>query len=190
MAEPFEKALQIGRAYGALTRAIAQQSNAERLRIAEQNFRTGRSQIDAQRAERTAELSRVFQRHVGQLQANAAYRGVGQAGSTAALVGASVAEAAVARRNIEINANNAIASLGAQSQPVLEDEQLAEMEGTFRGLSIGSDFAAAVASLPSTTKKSSKWVQTGLGWQELYSFEQVPGSLDLSKMFPEFNLGE
>lgn len=190
MAEGFEKALQIGRAYGALTRALVERTNQERLRIAQRNFDAGRKQIGDQAHARSAELAGVFQKHVGQMQANAAFRGVGQSGSTAALLQASTSEAEIARRNIEINANNATGALAAAAQVEVEDEQLAEMEGTFRGLGIGSDFTAAVANLPSTRTRTSQWVQTGLGWQELYSYNEQPGSIDLGSMFPEFDFGE
>jgi hypothetical protein len=181
----FKKSMQIARAYGALTRAIVAQSNAERIKVAQGNFDTGRRQIDAQAAERSAELSGVFQQHVGQLRSNAAFRGVGQGGSSSALERAAGAQAEVARRNIETNANNAIGALAAQSQIATEDEQLAELQGTFQGLSIGGDFVQALASLPSNTTQTSQWVNTGLGWQQVYTNHETPGSMDLSEMFPE-----
>lgn len=187
MAEGFQKAVQIARSYGSLTRTLVERANAERLRVAQGNFDAGRTQISAQSRERSAELAGVFQRHVGQLKANAIYRGVGSAGSSAALVGASMAEAEVARRNIEINANNAVGALAAASQIETEDEALAEIEGAFRGLAIGGNFVEALASLAPVRTETSSWVNTGLGWQQLHNVNESPGRFDIRDIFPEFN---
>lgn len=187
MAEGLQRALEIARSYGVLQRKLVERSNAERLRVAQGNFNAGRQQITDQVAERSAQLSSVFQKHMGQLSANAAYRGVGSAGSTAALAGTASVEAGVDRRNIEINANNSIGSLAAQTQITTEDAQLAQLEGTFKGLSIGSSFNEALASLPDKHSQSTSWVQTGLGWQAVNTTNTTPGSFDIKDVFPEFS---
>jgi hypothetical protein len=180
-----DKAVQIARAYGQLTRAITERSNAERLRIAQGNYDATKAQIDAQAQQRASELSGVFQQHVGQLQANAAFRGVGAGGSTAALLASAGVEASVARKVIEINANNATGALAASSQIETEDAQLAQIQGTFQGLSIGNDFVSALASLPSSTVRQTNWVQTGLGWQPWYTYNEVPGQFNIENLFPD-----
>lgn len=187
MAEGIQKALEIARAYGTLTRKLVERSNAERLRVAQGNFDAGRDQLTEQAREKSAELAGVFQKHLGQLGANAAYRGIGASGSAAALAGSAAAEAGVARRNIEINANNSIGALAAQTQITTEDAQLAQLEGTFKGLSIGSSFTEALASLPDQHNQSTSWVQTGLGWQAVPTTTTTPGSLDIKDLFPEFS---
>lgn len=176
----------IARSYGALTRALAERQNAERIRIAQANFDTTRSQINDQKRQKASELAGIFQSHIGTVRANAAYRGVG-GGSVLALETGASAQAEVARRNIDINANNAIGAAAAQSLVPLEDPQLAQLEGTFRGLSMGSEFAAALASLPSSTQRYVEWVQTGLGWQAVNRTREVPAYFNLGEQFPELH---
>ncbi len=178
------KAVQIGRAYGALTRRLTEQANAERVRIAQANFDATRTQIGQRRNEQVAELSGVFQKHIGSVVANAAFRGVG-GGSVSALVGASTAEAEVARRNIDINANNMVGAAAAEATVPIEDPVLSELEGTFRGLGIGGDFVEALARLPSEKTESVDWIQTGLGYQAVKTTRETPASFDLQSQFPE-----
>lgn len=178
------QAVQIARAYGSLTRALAERGNAERIRIAQANFDTARQQITAQRNQRAAELAGVFQQHIGTVRANAAYRGVG-GGSVAALETAASAQAEVARRNIDINANNQIGAEASQALVPIEDPTLAQIEGTFQGLRIGGDFVTALAQLPSNRTRITEWVNTGLGYQPVYSYRETPGSFNLRGQFPE-----
>lgn len=179
-------AISIARSYGALTRALVERQNAERIRAAQANFDTTRKQIDAAREQKVAELSGIFQNHIDTIRANAAYRGIG-GGSVAALETSTSAQAEVARRNVDINANNAIGSAASQAIVPIEDPQLAQLEGTFRGLSIGGDFAAALANLPSTTQNYTEWVWTSIGWQAVNKTREIPGSFNLANQFPELN---
>jgi hypothetical protein len=180
------KAVEIGKAYGALTRALTEQANAERIRVAQANFNASRTQIEAQRNQRSADLSRTFQKHIGAVQANAAFRGVG-GGSVAALIGEVTAEGEVARRNIDINANNAIGAEAAQAVVPIEDPALAQLEGTFRGLGIGSDFVEALDQLEPTRGTRTDWVRTGIGWQAVRRTTETPQNFDLRQMYPELD---
>lgn len=181
-----QQAIRIARGYGQLSRALAEQANAERIRIAQGNFDASRRQIEAQGAERASELSRVFQRHTATVTANAAYRGVG-GGSVAALVGSATAEAEIARRNIEINVNNAVGAEAAQASVPIEDPVLAELEGTFRGLQIGSEFVESLARLEPEQSQSTQWVKTGAGWQQVIRTRERPGEFSLLESFPELD---
>lgn len=180
------KAIPIAKAYGALTRALAERGNAERIRVAQANFDTTRTQIVEQKSQRASELSAVFQNHIATIQANAAFRGIG-GGSPTALITSEGAKAEVARRNIDINANNAIGSAAAQASVQIEDPNLAEIEGTFKGLSIGSDFTRALDSLPARRSLETEWVNTGLGYQAVQRTRETPQTVDLREMFPELD---
>lgn len=180
------KAVSIANAYGALNRALVEKANAEHVRVAQANFDAGRSQIEAARDQKVSELSGVFRTHIASIQANAAFRGVG-GGSLNALVGSSTAEAEVARRVIDINANNAIGAEAAQATVPIDDPALAQLEGTFRGLGIGGDFVSALDSMPETTTHSTSWVHTGVGWQAVDSVTHEKQNFDLIGQFPELD---
>lgn len=181
-----ETAVRIAQAYGSLTRALVERQNAERVRIAQVNFDASRQQITAAKDQKVAELAGVFQQHIGTVRANAAYRGVG-GGSVAALIGSAAAEGEVARRNIDINANNQIGSAASQAIVPLDDPMMSQFQGFFQGLGIGSDFSTALASMPSTRVNQTTWVNTSLGWQALNSSHEVPQSFDLGSQFPELD---
>lgn len=181
-----QTAINIARAYGSLARAIAERQNAERSRVAQANFDATRNQINAQKAEKAAELSRVFRKHTASIRANAAYRGIG-GGTVAALEGSASAEAEILRRNIEINANNAIGAAAAEANIPMEDPLLSQLEGTFQGLRLGMEFVNALALLPSQTVRNSTWVQTGAGWQQWYNYSQQPQYVNFTNLFPELN---
>lgn len=187
MAEPENgQAIKIARSYGTLTRALTERSNAERIRIAQANFDAGRTQVNAQRDQRASELAGVFQQHIGTIRANAAYRGVG-GGSVAALEGAASAQAVVARRNIDINANNEIGSAASQAIVPVDDTILSELQGTFQGLGIGSDFVTSLAQLPSVRGSHTQWVRTGAGYQEVRFNTESPATVNLRGQFPELD---
>ena len=181
-----KKAVKIASAYGSLTRALTERTNAERIRIAQANFDVERKQVTAQKDQRASELAGIFQNHVGTVQANAAYRGVG-GGSVAAIVGATSAEAEVARRNIDINANNAIGAAAAQAMVPIDDPVLSQLQGTFQGLDIGSNFVESLASLPSQHTSTTYWVNTSLGHQAVRINQETPGTFNLRDQFPELD---
>lgn len=181
-----DTALGIARAYGSLTRALVERQNSERIRIAQANFDASRQQITAAKDQKVAELAGVFQQHLGTIRANAAYRGVG-GGSVAALLGSASADGEVARRNIDINANNQIGSEASQAIVPLDDPIMSQFQGFFQGLGIGSDFAQALASMPSSRVNDTTWINTSLGWQAWNTSREVPQTFNLGESFPELD---
>jgi hypothetical protein len=179
-----EQATNIAKAYGAVSRALAEQANAERIRIAQANFDANRLQVEEQAAQKSSELARTFQQHVGMARANAAWRGVG-GGSVTAQERAMDAEAEVARRNIDINATNMIGALAAGSLVPIEDPILAQIEGTFEGIMIGAEFVSALEALEPDFRTQTTYVQTGLGYQPIQSMTSTPQQFNLADQFPE-----
>lgn len=179
-----EQAATIARAYGSVTRALAEQSNAERIRVAQANFDANRNQVEEQAQQQAAQLGKIFQQHVGMTRANAAYRGVG-GGSVVAIERAADAEAEVARRSIDINATNMIGALAANSLVPVEDPILAQIQGTFEGLQIGADFVAALEALEPDYRMTTNFIHTDLGYQPFQTKTAVPQQFDLGEQFPE-----
>lgn len=180
------KAVGIAKAYGELNRALTERANSERIRVAQANFSASRNQIEAARAQKVSELSEVFSNHIASVQANAAYRGVG-GGSIHALVGAATAEAEVARRVIDINANNAVGAEAAQATVPIDDPVLSQLEGTFKGLGIGGDFVNSLDQLPETSSHTTQWVKTGLGYQAVDVVTHDKQNVDITSQFPELD---
>lgn len=182
-----DKVMGIARAYGKVQRALAERSNAERIRLAQANFNTGRAQIEAAAGQEVSELSSIFRKHIGSIQSSAAVRGVGGA-SIQSLESSATAEAIRARTNIEINANNQIGSLASQSQVQIEDPALAEFSGVFQGLGIGSDFLTALQNLPENRRTRTEWVRgPSGGYQAIQITESSAQNFDIRSQFPELD---
>jgi hypothetical protein len=178
--------LDIARNYGEFQRDVTEKQNAELVRTAQMNYDVAEQQTNAAAAEQAQSLSLEYQKARGAAQAMAAYRGV--ASPTAELAAEGV-QASRARRNIEINAANAIAAAAAGAQVQQADPNLAQFQGTMSGLQLGGQLAEAQAAMPYETVINYETVQTGLGWQTIPVASRVQQDLDLSALLDQLDMG-
>jgi hypothetical protein len=131
----------VAQAFAAISERAAKQSNIDRLRIAEGNIAAGTAQIELEETTQRKKIARAFALHQGQVVAEAAYRGGGEATATER------AAATAASEEVAIVTANAAAKRGALTASqaiILEDPFLARLEGGLRGREIGSTIAKSM----------------------------------------------
>lgn len=178
--------LDIAKNYGDFQKDVTNKQNAELVKTAQMNYDVSEQQTNAAAAEQAQNLSLEYQKTRGAMNAMAAYRGV--ASPTAELAAEGV-QATRARRNIEINAANAIAAAAAGAQVQQQDPNLAQFQGTMAGLQLGGQLAEAQANMPYETVYSTQGVWTGLGYQTVRTANRVQQDLDLSTLLDELDFG-
>ena len=176
--------MDIAKSYGEFQRDIVETQNEELVKTAQKNYDVAEQQIEDAAAEQSYQLSLQYQKARGAALAMAAYRGVSE--PTAEAQSESY-QAARARRSIEINAANSIASAAAQAQVQLQDPNLAQFQGTMEGLRLGSSLAEAQANMPYNTVYNTEYVETGIGWQPITTATRVQDQIDLSGLLEGLN---
>lgn len=178
--------LDIAQTYGQFQRDVTEKQNAELVRTAQLNYDVAEQQTKAAAAEQAQSLSLEYQKAAGAARAMAAYRNV--ASPTAELAAEGV-QAARARRNIEINAANEIASAAAAAQVQQQDPNLAQFQGTMAGLQLGGQLAEAQAAMPYETVYRQQLVYTGAGYQTITVADRVQEEIDLAALLEQLNFG-
>lgn len=176
--------MDIAKSYGEFQRDIVETQNEELVKTAQKNYDVAEQQIEDAAAEQSYQLSLQYQKARGAALAMAAYRGVSEPTAEAQ---AESYQAARARRSIEINAANSIASAAAQAQVQLQDPNLAQFQGTMEGLRLGSSLAEAQANMPYNTVYNTEYVETGIGWQPITTATRVQDEIDLSGLLEGLN---
>ena len=178
--------IDIAQKYGTFQKDVVSKQNDELVKTAQMNYDVAEQQTLAQSAEMSQALSLEYQKARGASQAMAAYRGV--ASPDAALASDGL-QAVRARRNIEINAANQIASLAAASQVQFQNTNLAQIQGTMAGLDLGTSVASAQADMPWKTVYQDKRYWNGYEdvWYETSSSSQ--DDLDLGSLLDDLDFG-
>lgn len=171
--------IDIAQKYGAFQKDVVAKQNDELVKTAQMNYDVAEQQTLAQAAEMSQSLSLEYQKTRGAAQAMAAYRGVA---SPDAALSSDGFQAVRARRNIEINAANEIASLAAASQVQFQNTNLSQIQGTMAGLDLGTAVAAAQTDMPWKTTYEDKKFWNGYEdvWYETSSSKQ--DDLDLASL--------
>jgi hypothetical protein len=170
------------------TRATAA-ANAEALRIAQGNVRAAEAGIQLEETTQRRQVARALAEFEGQVAAASAFRGGGQAGSTAAVADAATASAADQAAIIEANAAAKSVAAVAANQVRLEDPVLAGIQGAIQGLGIGTDIARALIEEGElATRTSSSFIGGGTATgPTIPIFENTITSV---LEIPGFNLGD
>lgn len=177
--------MNIARSYGEFQRDVVEKQNAELVKTAQKNYDVAEQQITDAAGEQAYQLSLQYQKAVGAARAMAAYRGVQ---SPTAELQAESFQATRARRSIEVNAANQIASAAAAAQVQQQDPNLAQFQGTMEGLRLGSSLAEAQANMPYETVYRTEWIHDPyLGSYPITIADRVQDTIDLSALLEGLN---
>lgn len=177
--------MNIARSYGEFQRDVVEKQNRELVETAQKNYDVAEQQITSAAGEQSYQLALQYQKAVGAARAVAAYRGV-QAPD--AETRAETFQATRARRSIEVNAANQIASAAAAAQVQQQDPNLAQFQGTMEGLRMGASLAEAQANMPYQTVYRTEWIHDPyLGSYPIKTAERVQDTIDLSALLEGLN---